>query len=149
MFAPDQARAARELLRVCRPGGRIGLTSWTPEGFIGQWFQLGARYAPPPPGTRSPLVWGTEAGLRELLGDGFPMRLERRLYVMRYASAQDWLDYFRTNFGPTRTMFETMDEAAGNAFAGELLALVRRHNRSGDATVVLPGEYLEAVIERK
>jgi SAM-dependent methyltransferase len=149
MFAPDQARAASELLRVCRPGGRIGLTSWTPEGFIGQWFQLGARYAPPPPGTRSPLVWGTEAGLRELLGGGFPVRLERRLYVMRYASAQDWLDYFRTNFGPTRTMFETMDEAAGNAFAGELLELVRRHNRSGDPTLVLPGEYLEAVIERK
>lgn len=149
MFAPDQPRAARELLRVCRKGGRIGLASWTPEGFIGRWFQLAARHLPPPAGTRSPLVWGTEAGLRELLGEALPMRFERRLYVMRYPSAQDWLDYFRANFGPTRTLFETLDEAAGKAFAAELLELVRKHNRSGDATVVLPGEYLEAVIEKK
>lgn len=149
MFAPDQARAARELLRVCRGGGRLGLASWTPEGFVGQWFQLAARYAPPPQGTRSPLVWGTEAGLRELLGEALPMRFARRLYVMRYASARHWLDFFRANFGPTRTLFETLDEAAGKAFASELLELVRRHNRSGDATLVLPGEYLEALVERK
>jgi SAM-dependent methyltransferase len=149
MFAPDQARSARELLRVCRPGGRIGLASWTPEGFIGQWFQLAARYAPPPAGARSPLLWGTDAGLRELLGEALPMRFARRLYVMRYPSAQHWLDYFRANFGPTRALFETLDEAAGKAFACELLELVRTHNRSGDATLVLPGEYLEALIERK
>ncbi len=149
MFAPDQPRAASELARVCRSGGRIGLASWTPEGFIGQWFQLGARYAPPPAGVRSPLAWGTEAGLHELLGDAGTMRFSKREYVMRYRSPGHWLAFFRANFGPTRQLFESLDEAGGKAFEGELLALVRRFNRSGDETVVLPVEYLEALIDRK
>ena len=149
MFAPDQQRAAKELARVCRAGGRIGLASWTPEGFVGQWFQLGARYAPPPPGVRPPLVWGTEAGLRELLGDVGPMRLEKRLYVMRYASPRHWLDFFRVNFGPVRRIFESLDEARQRDYAAEQLELLKRFNRSGDETLVLPGEYLEAVIDRK
>ena len=148
MFAPDQARAAREILRVSRRGGRVGLASWTPEGFVGQWFQLTARYAPPPPGSRSPLVWGTEAGLRELLGAA-PMRLEKRLYTMRYPSLRHWLDYFRENFGPTRQTFLGLDAARQERFAAELLELAARFNRSGDDTAVLPAEYLEAVIDRK
>ena len=86
MFAPDQERAARELVRVCRRGGRIGLTNWTPEGFVGQWFQLTARYAPPPPGIQPPLRWGTEAGLRALFERD--LKIERRHYVLRYPTAQ-------------------------------------------------------------
>lgn len=144
MFAPDQERAARELQRVCRPGGRIGLACWTPEGFVGQWFQVSARYAPPPPGAKPPLRWGTEAGLREL----FPreMKVARRLYVMRYPSPQHWLDFFRGNFGPTRQTFEKLDAGAQQAFATDLISLAQRFNRSGDAAAALPGEYLEAVI---
>lgn len=149
MFAPDQARAARELVRVCRHGGRIGLVSWTPEGFVGQWFGITARYAPPPSGTSSPLAWGTEAGLRELFGEAAPMRLEKRLYVLRYPSLRHWLAYFRENFGPTRQTFEALDEAGKERFAADLLQLAARFNRSGDDTAVLPAEYLEAVIDRK
>ncbi|HEX6319915.1 MAG TPA: methyltransferase domain-containing protein, partial [Burkholderiales bacterium] len=144
MFAPDQQRAAAELLRVCRPGGRIGLANWTPEGFIGQWFQLTARYAPPPPGVKPPLLWGTEAGLRALFGRD--MTVERRLYVLRYRSAQHWLDYFRSNFGPTRQTFERLDAKEQQAFAAELIALAQRFNRSGDETFVAPAEYLEVVL---
>ena len=144
MFAPDQERAARELQRVCRPGGRIALASWTPEGFVGQWFQLTARYAPPPPGIKPPLRWGTEAGLRELLRGEF--RIERRCYVMRYRSPQHWLEFFRANFGPTRQTFETLDAARQADFAAELIELAKRGNRSGDDTAVLPAEYLEVVI---
>lgn len=149
MFAPDQRRAARELLRVCRPGGCIALASWTPGGFVGQWFQLAARHAPPPPGVPSPLAWGTEEGLRELLGDAGTMRLEKRLYTMRYRSAAQWLEFFRSSFGPLRQMLESLGEPAGQRFTDELLALIGRFNRSGDATLVLPGEYLEAVLERR
>jgi ubiquinone/menaquinone biosynthesis C-methylase UbiE len=144
MFAPDQATAARELLRVCRPGGRIGLASWTPEGFVGQWFQLTARHAPPPPGVQSPLRWGTEAGLQELLQR--KMSVQRRPYGIRYRSAQEWLDFFRANFGPTRQTFERLAAAEQQAFAADLIALARRFNRSGDDTLVVPAEYLEAVI---
>ncbi len=149
MFAPDQRRAARELVRVCRPGGRIALASWTPGGFVGQWFQLAARHAPPPPGVPSPLAWGTEEALRELLGDAGRMRLEKRLYVMRYRSAAQWMEFFRSSFGPLRQMLEQLGEAAAKRFTDELLALVGRFNRSGDATQVLPAEYLEALIDRR
>ena len=149
MFAPDQARAAGELARVCRSGGRIGLAGWTPEGFVGQWFQLCARYAPPPPGVKTPLAWGTEAGLRELLGNAGPMRTERRFYVMRYPSPGHWLAFFRANFGPVKMAFESLDAAARERFAAEQLELARRFNRSGDDTLVLPGEYLEVVIDRR
>ena len=144
MFAPDQQRAAAELLRVCRPGGRIGLANWTPEGFVGQWFQLTARYAPPPPGVKPPLLWGTEAGLRDLFRR--EMTVEKRHYVLRYRSAQDWLDYFRSNFGPTRQTFERLGAGEQAAFAAELIALAQRFNRSGDQTFVVPGEYLEVVL---
>lgn len=144
MFAPDQERAARELLRVCRPGGRIALTNWTPEGFVGQWFQVTARYSPPPPGLKPPLRWGTEAGLRALFERD--MRIERRHYVMRYRSPQHWLDYFRSNFGPTRQTFEGLDAEGQKSFAADLIALAQRFNRSGDDTFVGPGEYLEVVL---
>ncbi|MCD6044790.1 MAG: SAM-dependent methyltransferase [Burkholderiales bacterium] len=144
MFAPDQERAARELLRVCRAGGRIALTNWTPEGFVGQWFQVTARYAPPPPGLKPPLRWGTEAGLRALFERD--MRIERRHYVMRYRSPQHWLEYFRSNFGPTRQTFERLDAEGQESFAADLIALAQRFNRSGDDTFVGPGEYLEVVL---
>jgi SAM-dependent methyltransferase len=145
MFAPDQERAARELLRVCRPGGRIALTNWTPEGFVGQWFQATARYLPPPPpGLKPPLRWGTEEGLRALFGR--EMRIERRHYVLRYRTPEHWLDYFRSNFGPTRQTFERLDAEGQKAFAADLLALARTFNRSGDDTFVAPAEYLEIVM---
>lgn len=144
MFAPDQERAASELLRVCRPGGRIALANWTPEGFVGQWFQITARYAPLPPGVKPPLRWGTEAGLRELLGRN--MAIEKRMYVLRYRSGQHWLDYFRSNFGPTRQTFERLDEAGQRDFAAELLALAQRFNRTGEESFVAPAEYLEVVL---
>jgi len=148
MFAPDQAKAARELLRVCRPGGRIGLASWTPAGFVGQWFQLTARYVPPPPGVKPPLVWGTEDGLRALLGDAQDMKIEKRYYVMRYRSPRHWLHFFRTNFGPTRQAFDELDATEQQAFGNELIALARRFNRTGDETMLVPAEYLEVTLTR-
>jgi len=145
MFAPDQERAARELARVCRPGGTLALANWTPEGFVGQWFQVAGRYVPPPPGVATPLRWGTQAGLAELF-PGKRMRVERRNFFLRYRSPQHWLEFFRANFGPTRQAFEKLEPPAREAFAAELVELARRFNRSGDATMVVPGEYLEVVV---
>jgi SAM-dependent methyltransferase len=97
MFAPDQETSAGELLRVARPGGRIGLANWTPDGFIGELFRVTGRHVPPPSGLRSPTLWGTEQRLRELFGDGvMSMRTERRRFVFRSRSVAHWLEVFRT-----------------------------------------------------
>lgn len=150
MFAPDQARAASELLRVCRPGGRIALASWTPEGFLGQLFRIVARHAPPPPGVDSPMRWGTEDGLDALLGDGVS-RLEarRRRYRMCYLGADHWLDYFRTNYGPVLRLFETVDDAGRESLATEILALLARHDEGGGNGLLIGAEYLEVVAHRR
>jgi SAM-dependent methyltransferase len=149
MFAPNQEQAARELLRACRPGGRIGLASWTPEGWIGQVFKTTGRHVPPPAGLRPPTRWGTEEGLRELFGDGVSsLRVTQRSFVWRFASAQQYLELFRSYYGPTLKAFETFDyDAAGlRALAGDLIDLVHRFNSSDDGTTLLvPSDYLEVV----
>ncbi len=150
MFAPDQSRAAAELLRVCRPGGRIALTCWTPEGFLGQVFRIVARYAPPPPGVASPMRWGSEEGLQDLLGHGLS-RLEarRRRYRMCYRSAEHWLDFFRTHYGPVLRLFAAVDDAAREALAAEILALLSQHDEGGGTSLLVGAEYLEVVAHRR
>ena len=143
MFAPDQAQAAAELLRVCRPGGTIGLANWTPEGFTGQASAIRNRYAPPG-------RWGTEDGVRALLGEGVAdMRAERRVFVYRFPSPQAWLELMRTHFGPTVRTFAALDAAGQAAYADDLLALIDRFNRADDGTAVIPSEYLEVVATRR
>ena len=150
MFAPDQEQAARELLRACRPGGRIGLVSWTPEGWIGEVFRVTGRHVPPPAGLRPPTRWGTETGLRELLGDGVAsLRATRQHFVWRFASAQHYLDLFRTYYGPTVKAFEALDEAGQRALARDLIEAVERFNRSDDGTLLVPSEYLEVVAVKR
>jgi SAM-dependent methyltransferase len=146
MFAPNQERAAAELLRVCRPGGRIGLTNWTPEGFIGQMFKIVGRYAPPPAGIRSPLEWGTEARLTDMFGtDVDAVDVTRRDFVFRYRSAEHWLDAFRTYYGPTYKAFASLDDDGQRAFAQDLLNLANEHNTASDGSLRVPSEYLEVV----
>jgi 2-polyprenyl-3-methyl-5-hydroxy-6-metoxy-1,4-benzoquinol methylase len=145
MFSPNHERAAAELLRVCRPGGRIGLANWTPTGFIGQMFKIVGRYAPPPAGVASPLAWGTEARLAELFGDEVEtLDAQPRHFVFRYRSAEHWLDTFRTYYGPTLKAFASLDDEAGKAFELELLGLAEAANTSTDA-LRIPSEYLEVV----
>ena len=149
MFAPNQEQAARELLRVCRPGGRIGLANWTPEGWLGGLFRVTGRHVPPPPGLASPMRWGTEDGLRELFGDGISsLTVERRDFVFRYPSPRHWLDFWRDYYGPTLKAFEAVGEAGREALERDLLEHVAAGNRSGDETMIVPGEYLEVVAVR-
>jgi len=150
MFAPDQARAAAELLRVCRPGGTIGLANWTPEGRSGQVFRIAARYVPPPPGLAPPTRWGTDEGLRTLIGDGIrDLSIERRNFVSRYRSPEHWLAFFREYFGPTKRAFEAIDAAARESLAADLLDLMRQANQADDGTLVASSEYLEVVATRR
>jgi len=149
MFTPDQERAAAELARVCKPGGRIGLANWTPASFIGKLFKLIGQYVPPPPGVKPPSLWGDEARLAELFGEAASIRATRREFVFRYRSPMHWVDFFRTYYGPLQRTFAVLDAERQAAFTQDLFALMERDNRSGDRTLVLPSEYLEVVIEKQ
>ena len=139
MFSPNQERAAAELVRVCRPGGRIGLANWTPTGFVGQMFKTVGRHVPPPAAVASPVGWGTEARLRELFGTDATLDVQPRHFVFRYGSAQHWLDTFRTYYGPTLKAFAALDDAARADLEQELLALAEGFNTSSTGNAADPG----------
>ncbi len=150
MFTPDQERAAAELARVCKPGGRIGLANWTPESFIGQLFRTIGQYVPPAPGVKSPALWGSTARLEELFAStASKIQATRREFVFRYRSPMHWVDFFRTYYGPMNRTFAALDAEQQADFTSDLFTLLERGNRSGDATLALPSEYLEVVIERR
>jgi ubiquinone/menaquinone biosynthesis C-methylase UbiE len=150
MFTPDQEKAASELARVCKPGGKIGLANWTPGGFIGQVFKTIGKYVPPASGVKSPALWGTNARLEELFGKtAKQIRTTNREFVFRYRSPAHWIEVFRTYYGPMNKTYAALDAEKQAAFTRDLLALMESSNRSGDATLVLPSEYLEVVIDRK
>ena len=149
MFTPDQQRAADELARVCRPGGRIGLANWTPDSFIGQVFKTIGRYVAPAAGVRPPSQWGTLTRLQELFaGKSAAIHTTPRDFVFRYRSPQHWLDVFRLYYGPMHKTYAALGSAQQESLTRDLLDLIARYNRSGDETVVLPSAYLEVIIER-
>lgn len=149
MFTADQDRAASELVRVCRSGGKIGLANWTPDGFIGQLFKTIGKHVPPAPAAKSPARWGT----REQLAQWFEpqassLKTAARTFVFRYRSPEHWLDVFKTYYGPILKAYAALQPAAQAELTRDLLSLVDRFNRSGDGTMVVPGEYLEVVVTR-
>jgi ubiquinone/menaquinone biosynthesis C-methylase UbiE len=149
MFTPNQDKAARELLRVCRPGGKIGLANWTPESFIGQMFRVLGKYVPPVAGIAPPSLWGTKARLDTLFGSQAVVAAESRNFVFRYKSPVHWLEIFRDYYGPVLKAFASLNPEARKALEKDLLALLDQHNVAKDGTLVLPSEYLEAVITKK
>lgn len=147
MFTPDHEKPAQEMLRVCRAGGRIGLANWTPDSFIGELFRLIGRHVPPPPGLKSPALWGTGKHLKELFGTAASaITVRQKDFVFRYRSAAHWIEIFRTYYGPMLKAFAALEPAAQKALAEEIALLIGRFNRSDDATIVVPSAYLEAVI---
>jgi ubiquinone/menaquinone biosynthesis C-methylase UbiE len=150
MFAPNQEQTASELARVTRSGGRIGIVAHAPEGFIGQLFKTNAKHIPPPAGLRSPIQWGTEERLRELFGDAIAeLRVEKRQHVFRDRTPSHFVDYWRRYYGPTLKAFETVGAAGEAALEADLIELIGRFNRATDGTMVVPNEYLEAVIVKR
>jgi ubiquinone/menaquinone biosynthesis C-methylase UbiE len=149
MFAPDQPRTASELLRVTRPGGRIGMANWTPEGSVGQMFQTISKHAAPPPGVESPLRWGSEDRIRELFGDGVAdVRFERRISRQPFRSAEHYVEFFRTYFGPTQTAYERVGPEGEQALTDDLTAFLEGANTAGDRALVLEAEYLQVIAYR-
>jgi ubiquinone/menaquinone biosynthesis C-methylase UbiE len=149
MFSPDQPRAAAELARVCRPGGRIGLANWTPEGFIGQVFKTLGRHLPPPAGVQSPSRWGVEANLRELFGrSASAISVTPRIFNFRYRSAAHFIDVFRTWYGPVHKAFAALPAEGASALERDLATLLGSMNRAGPGSLVVPSEYLEIVVTR-
>jgi ubiquinone/menaquinone biosynthesis C-methylase UbiE len=150
MFAPDQNRAAAEMLRVTRPGGKIGLANWTPESFIGQLFKTLGKHLPAPAGLKSPSLWGTRDRLHELFeGDSNTIEITRETYVWRYKSPRHWLELWREVYGPLQKAFGALDAAAQKELATDLLALIDRNNLADDGTMVVPAEYVEVVVTRR
>jgi ubiquinone/menaquinone biosynthesis C-methylase UbiE len=149
MFTPNQDKAARELLRVCRPDGKIGLANWTPESFIGQMFRVLGKYVPPVAGVAPPSLWGTKARLDTLFGAHAVVAAESRSFVFRYKSPGHWLEIFRDYYGPVLKAFASLNPEARKALERDLLALLDHNNLAKDGTLVLPSEYLEAVITKK
>jgi SAM-dependent methyltransferase len=148
MFAPDQEGTARELLRVTRPGGKIGMANWVPDGFVGDVFRTTAKHAPMPPGLTPPVAWGTEARLRELFGDEISdLRVERRVCTQRFRSVDHFLTFFRTYFGPTIAAFERVGADGQEALAADLEAVAAQYNRGGDRAAIR-ADYLEVVVVR-
>jgi SAM-dependent methyltransferase len=150
MFAPDHERVAAELLRVTRPGGTIALASWTPDGFLGDFFRTMAAHVPPPAGVRSPMLWGTESHLRDLFGDGIAsLEAVERTFTFRFRSAEEFVAFFRTWYGPTLKAFASLDDEAREALEQDLVALAGRHDRLGTDAIAIPAIYLETVAIRR
>jgi ubiquinone/menaquinone biosynthesis C-methylase UbiE len=149
MFAPNQQKAASELARVCRPGGRIGLATWTPDGFIGEMLKVVTAHVPPPAGVASPLLWGTESHLQELFGDTISeLRTTERIFTFRFRSAEEFVAYFRTYYGPTLKAFEAAGAAGSDDLFADLVALVGRYAGTTSGPVAIPSAWLETVATR-
>jgi ubiquinone/menaquinone biosynthesis C-methylase UbiE len=150
MFAPDHLRSAREMLRVLRAGGRIGMANWTPEGFIGRLFKVIGAHLPPPPGLTPPALWGTHAHLDKLFGvHAAQIQCERRHFQFRYRSAAHWIQVFRDFYGPTHKAFAALDARGQQALERDITALLADSNAAGPASLVVPAEYLEIVITKR
>jgi ubiquinone/menaquinone biosynthesis C-methylase UbiE len=149
MFAPDQPKTASELLRVVKPGGRIGMANWSPGGAVGTMFQTIAKHAPPPPGIDSPLLWGTEDRVRELFGDGISeLTVERRISRQPFRSADHYIEFFRTYFGPTQTAYERVGADGEQALTDDLQTFLEANNTAGKRAMVLEAEYLQVIATR-
>jgi ubiquinone/menaquinone biosynthesis C-methylase UbiE len=148
MFTPNQEQAAKELVRVCKRGGKIGLANWTPESFIGRIFKTIGKYMPPAPGMKSPAFWGNRAHIETMFGNVGVIKSETRDFMMRYRSADHWLHIFRNYYGPVLKTFAALDETGKAGLEADIRALIAEFNVAKDGTAVIRSEYLEVVVTK-
>jgi len=149
MFAADQEKTAAELLRACKPGGRIGMANWVPDSGAGELFMTLAKHAPPPPGVNPPLLWGTEDRLKDLFGDGISdLRVERRQARQAFHSADHFIDFFRTYFGPVKVALERVGPEGEQALTEDVRAVLEKGNTAGERAMVIKPEYLQVIATR-
>jgi SAM-dependent methyltransferase len=149
MFTPNQAKAASELLRVCRPGGMIGMANWTPDGFIGQVFKTLGKHIAPPAGVSSPALWGTRPWIEQHFGpQARTIAIEDKVFVFRYRSAEHFMDVFRTYYGPIHKAFLALDPAGQAALAKDLDVTIARFNTATDGSMRVPSDYAEVIITK-
>jgi SAM-dependent methyltransferase len=150
MFAPDQDKAAGELLRVVRPGGTIAMANWVPDGYVGGLFKTIGRYVPPHAGLKPPFRWGTEEGLDELLDGGISsVQTRRRTFAWRFPSARDHVEFMRGYYGPLNKAFGALEEEGQKGLERDLIRLAESYDRSENGTAVLAADYLEVVATRR
>jgi SAM-dependent methyltransferase len=150
MFEPDQEAMADQVLRLCRPGGKIGFASWTPESFVGQLFRTIDTYLPAEEDAASPFLWGTEHRIEELFGaEAQSIDATSRTFMFRYDSVQQFIDIWTSTYEPLRQALQSMDSYRQKALVRDLRRLVGRHNVATDGSVALRGEYLEVVVRKR
>ena len=149
MFTPNPERAAGELVRVVRSGGKIGLANWTPEGFIGQLFKIVGQHNPPPAGVPSPLQWGTDDRLEALLGADCDVEITRRHFAFRFRSAEDLFETFKDYYGPMLKAWENQDDAGKESLRSAVVALANEHNRDQSGALTVDSEYVEVVATKR
>lgn len=146
MFAPNQVKAAKEMLRVVKPGGKIGVASWTPDGFIGQFGKTVSAHKAPPAGLKPPVLWGDEGWVREMFGVAQDVSVQKRNFIMRFYDAQHLLTVFKEWYGPVHKVYATLTDEAARALDADIMALAQGANTSGGETIRIPAEYLEVAI---
>jgi ubiquinone/menaquinone biosynthesis C-methylase UbiE len=147
MFAPNQLKAASEMLRVSRPGGRIGMANWTPESFIGDLFKILGTHVAPPAGVSSPALWGSKPWIQEVFASkARSLTINDRTFVFRYRSPEHFVDFFKTYYGPVHKAFLTLDAAGQIALAADLRATIARFNTATDGSMRVPSDYSEIIM---
>lgn len=149
MFAPNQLKAASEMLRVCRPGGKIGMANWTAEGFIGQLFKTLGKHVAPPPGVNSPAQWGSRAWIEEVFAAKvLSITINDRAFVFRYRSPEHFVEFFRSYYGPVHKAFLALEPPGQTALAAGLHTTIERFNTATDGSMRVPSGYAEVIIAK-
>lgn len=150
MFAPNQAQSASEMMRVARPGGKIAMANWTPESFIGALFKTLGQHVPPPPGVKSPALWGNEQWINETFDDqANDIVFVRKMFNFRYPSPEHFVEFFKTLYGPVHKAFVAVGEAGETKLRDAILDTIAQFNTATDGTMMVPSEYAEIVITKK